>query len=1154
VDLDNDGNIDVAATSPVDNKVVWYRNLGSGQFSAELVISETAEGASAIIGTDIDGDGWTDLVVTCPGGNRLEWYRNLGNGTFSSGLSVIDQLDGADHPAVGDLNGDGYLDVVVTSSVDSLIVWYPNAGNGSFGTQQVLSGEAVNVVSLFVNDLDGDGSPDIIYGNYAGEIYWQQNAGGGNFTTQLTIANVGATCRSIHPKDMDGNGTLDVLAISATANVAVWFRNEGTGTFGVADTITSTLINGAYITAGDINNDGIPDALLSDNFADRLSHCVNDGAGNFSPAALIAASETPGVKQAICLDIDGDGLDDVLTVSNENQRVAWYRNEGSGNFGSQQIVWQGPLPTSVLPSNIFIHPVDVDGDGDPDLVSIHGSSSVRLALNDGSGQFGAQVVIASVTLLQSISSGDVDNDGDMDLLINNVSLLPGGPQVARNNGAGQFTFPSVTVLNDIAVSMFADIDGDTDLDVIIGMGGQFTRYLNNGNGQFGTGLSFGSGVGSSQCVAWGDMNGDGIEDLVSGSFMNDWVAWFPNLGNGSFGAPVLIAVVDRPRSIAVGDLDGDGDQDVVSTSWAPSGPIAYHLNDGTGAFGPGLTMSTEPYGTFSVDLSDLTGNGFLDVVISANLDNRVAWFENLFGAAFRMEGTVYNDLDEDGNPNAGEPGFPWCPMTTSPFSTVSYTGPDGTYSIPADSGNYQVSIAYLNPLWQVSTDPPYQATTLSPSSPVATGLDLGVVPVVDTSYIVPSLAVMPGVCGAVVDQFLTFSNQGTRVEQGRIILDLGSPFNFLNATPPPSLVSGGTYEWDFAGLACGESRLISMRVIRPLALFLGQDVSSYVTVQCQDLNGIDTDIFTYDWSEQVLCSYDPNDKQVEPTGLGELGIVDIGTPYLDYTIRFQNTGNAPAQDVVLKDLLDDALIPGSMTVLGYSHTPTRIFIDTNNDLTVEFNGIQLPDSGSDVGGSQGFFKFRMRVAPGITHATTVANTGRIFFDLNDPIITNTVTNTFVDCGLHTAGITDLGEGLLQASPGESYQWYLNGEAIPGAEDVQLQTTVSGQYSVVTENEFYCTAESEPYFSGTTQVGQFIAWTMELVPNPVDRTPILRTDRILTERDVVEVLDGHGRLVHSTTGNGGRSIAFNASDWAPGIFILRIIGSSGETGTMRFVVP
>ncbi|MDX1912726.1 MAG: T9SS type A sorting domain-containing protein [Saprospiraceae bacterium] len=138
-------------------------------------------------------------------------------------------------------------------------------------------------------------------------------------------------------------------------------------------------------------------------------------------------------------------------------------------------------------------------------------------------------------------------------------------------------------------------------------------------------------------------------------------------------------------------------------------------------------------------------------------------------------------------------------------------------------------------------------------------------------------------------------------------------------------------------------------------------------------------------------SFDPNDKQGFPVGVLAEHYIPRDQP-IEYLIRFQNTGTDTAFTVVIRDTLDAALDPGSIRVLGSSH-PHTFQLSGQNALQFVFGNIMLPDSNVNEPASHGFVKFLISPKRGLPDATLVQNSAAIYFDFNEPVITNTTWHT-----------------------------------------------------------------------------------------------------------------------------------------------------------------
>lgn len=158
-------------------------------------------------------------------------------------------------------------------------------------------------------------------------------------------------------------------------------------------------------------------------------------------------------------------------------------------------------------------------------------------------------------------------------------------------------------------------------------------------------------------------------------------------------------------------------------------------------------------------------------------------------------------------------------------------------------------------------------------------------------------------------------------------------------------------------------------------------------------NDIDLENNSFDCYTIITGSYDPNDKLVTPMGRGENGDILPNDSLLTYTIRFQNTGTDTAFTVVIRDTLDAAVFDlNSVQPVIASH-PYRLDVEGEHILVFTFENIMLPDSGWSQTASQGYVVFNIALLEGLPLGTTISNSAAIYFDYNDPVITNVTLNT-----------------------------------------------------------------------------------------------------------------------------------------------------------------
>jgi len=746
-DVDGDGDLDLVTANYGGGTVSVRLNNGSGGFSGGTDLPVNGSPASVALG-DVDGDGDLDLVTANfnSGSNTVSVRLNDGAGNFTPPATVPNPVVG-DRPrsvALGDVDGDGDLDLVTANYTDLTASVRLNNGAGNFGggSDVAVSSGPTGVV---LGDVDGDGDLDLLTANYtnaSNTVSVRLNDGTGRYAAPAPAANpspnpaVGTNPISLALGDVDGDGDLDLVAANYGGGTVSVRLNQPLpplisnlsprgGPVGTSLTLTGSRLAGATAVAFSGTSGNVVTTGFSVNAAGTQLQGLVVPAGavtgpltvttpsgtspsstqvfvvgaavqraGLSPAANArAAGAGAAVAVSFSEPMDAGTAGNVRLFSAQRGGRRTATASGSGSTltlvpaapGAGGAAWrpgetvQVSVPATVKTasqagvapyvyqftvaasggSGRFVPPAtnpnpavgpypfsvalgDVDGDGDLDLVTANYSgNTVSIRLNDGAGNFTPPATNPNPTVgdfPRTVVLGDVDGDGDLDLVTANNSGGSNGSNVSvrLNNGAGNFTAPTTNpdpYVGDNPISLaLGDVDGDGDLDLVVLNGGisyKATILLNNGAGSFTLpAVNPRPDIYSpGDDVALGDVDGDGDLDLVVATAY-DKVSIRLNDGTGNFTAPATGADIDvrsLPYRIALGDVDGDGDLDFVTANYGSS-TASVRLNDGAGNFTPPATNPNPAVGNrpIGVVLGDVDGDGDLDLLTANSDDHTVS--------------------------------------------------------------------------------------------------------------------------------------------------------------------------------------------------------------------------------------------------------------------------------------------------------------------------------------------------------------------------------------------------------------------------------------------------------------------------------------------------------------------------------------------------
>ncbi len=340
---------------------------------------------------------------------------------------------------------------------------------------------------------------------------------------------------------------------------------------------------------------------------------------------------------------------------------------------------------------------DLDRDGHLDLVVVNYDQQNIVYLNDGTGVFPSGASFGNRDdASSSVVLGDINGDNALDIIVG-VKGGFGKNMIYLNDGLGHFS-SGISFGNSQGPTLsvaVGDLNGDGVLDIVTGnlCGRQNMIYLNDGTGNFPSGNPFGSDQFSTYGVAVGDLNGDGTLDVIVGNWGEQNRIYF-NDGTGNFPFSIPFGGVDSTNSVAVGDLDGDDDLDLIVGNAGQQNVI--YLNDGTGKFSSGTPFGNQDW-TTSIAVGDLNDDGSLDIIVgNASHQQNIVYLNDRgggftmgvpFGSQDSTSSVAMGDLDSDSHldivvGNNGQQNVIYLSDGTDSFSfSVPLSGQDSTNSV-----------------------------------------------------------------------------------------------------------------------------------------------------------------------------------------------------------------------------------------------------------------------------------------------------------------------------------------------------------------------------------------------------------------------------------------------------------------------------------------
>jgi hypothetical protein len=336
--------------------------------------------------------------------------------------------------------------------------------------------------------------------------------------------------------------------------------------------LVSDEFSGAFgIQAADVDHDGDMDILGASDYSGVVSLWINDGAHPPQWTRQIIDGDLPGANAVFPVDVDGNGLIDVVgSAADPSNCIVWWRNEG-GN----PLTWTRHTIQTDWVNAFEVYAGDVDGDGDADLLSAsYTLGRVGWWRNDGGSpvHWTAQVVDSSFAGAHSVCIADLDGDGDQDLA--GAAASANATAWWRNDGGDPIVWTRQIIDSQFtgARSVRAgDIDGDGRDDIVGTCWAQHVAWWRNDDQDptLWTKQVIDAAFPGGHSVQVADVDGDGDLDVLGAGYSCHDIRWWENGG----GSPIVwvMHLVDgscrNALEVCTADVDGDGDLDVLGTSY-----------------------------------------------------------------------------------------------------------------------------------------------------------------------------------------------------------------------------------------------------------------------------------------------------------------------------------------------------------------------------------------------------------------------------------------------------------------------------------------------------------------------------------------------------------------------------------------------------------
>ena len=675
-DFNNDNNLDITATNPLQNNVCVFLGYGNGTFTSQTIypIDHGAQPYSLIV-ADLNNDQRSDLTVTAPNTAEVIIFYGSGNGSFT--LARRYSTGFGSKPwgiAVAHFGDKKRSEIVVILSGTHEVAVLTEYTAAEFAKEIVYStGATPQPYSVVAGDFTHDNTSDVVVANSGtGDLHVLVGSGNGTFDREVVYGmGTDSQPRQVITCDIDQDEQLDVVSVDSRLNSVTVMMGQSDGTFAEKTMYSTGNSSHPYaVVSSDLDSNGRLDLVVANEGTDSVSVLYGFNYSTFQNPVIYSSNDSLQPVGIVVSDFNNDGIQDIASAFSASGKIGVYLGHGNGSF----IL---PITYSIgdRAQPYAIAAIDLNNDGLVDIVvSDVGTDSICILLGYSNGSFGrVRKYSSGGSFPISVAIGDMDNDNRLDLVVANY--YEGNMIILFGYGDGTFSaiqlfytaqhFQPVSVilcdldnddrldahvvyvlsyrtgvinLHNVRVvpgrvislatassqprrATTADFNDDRRLDYAVA---DYTHeivnvFLNDGNNTFLPEVAYSTGSGSvPYSLDTSDCNNDGIIDIVVVSLQADGIVILFGVGDGTFllGRTYSTSIGSGPFGLAIGDFNNDTQSDFVVANFYANNTVVF-LGNGNEPFGSVNTYATgDSSRPHSVAVGDVNNDHRMDIVVA----------------------------------------------------------------------------------------------------------------------------------------------------------------------------------------------------------------------------------------------------------------------------------------------------------------------------------------------------------------------------------------------------------------------------------------------------------------------------------------------------------------------------------------------------------